>query len=228
MARRDVFKGVVLGVTVSTIIMLATAAVAGTGIGGVFNLGKTNIVNAPSYLRGKTGGKNLQITNTGSGGGLGITVGSGKPPIVVNSGAGVATNLNAAKVGGLTVRQFSKLVATNTSTPQTVLTLDGLTLKLACDGSGQPTFTGTSAVSGAMLRGTAITYSSGPTENGTSGTTAGTPVVFISTTDQGGTATLEYVQPNGGHHVSASIFVDNHFTINNFDGCSASGVAVGH
>ena len=99
-------KGIVVGSTVSTVVMLATSAMAGTGIGAVFNLGKTNTVNAQSTLNGAASGKNLQITNTGSGGGLGITVGAGRHPIVVNAGAGLATNLNADKLDGLRASAF--------------------------------------------------------------------------------------------------------------------------
>ena len=99
-------KGIVVGSTVSTVVMLATSAMAGTGIGAVFNLGKTNTVNAQSTLNGAASGKNLQITNTGSGGGLGIKVGAGRHPIVVNAGAGLATNLNADKLDGLRASAF--------------------------------------------------------------------------------------------------------------------------
>jgi hypothetical protein len=99
--RKDLFKGVVLGTVVSTVLMVATTAMAGTGIGAIFNLGKTNTVNAQSTLKGATAAKNLQITNTGSGGGLGISVRSGKSPIVVNASAGKATNLNADKLDGI-------------------------------------------------------------------------------------------------------------------------------
>jgi hypothetical protein len=228
MARGDLLKGVVLGAIVSTIILLGTAAVAGTGIGGVFNLGKTNAVNAQSALKGSTGAENLKITNTGSGGGLGITVGAGKAPISVNASAGVAKNLNAAKVGGLTVRQFSVLVATNTSTPQTVLKLDGLTLELACDASGQPTFTATSAVGGALIEGGFNTYVNGSTTPGPPSATAGTPYTLISESDGGGAGTFTYQQPNGGHHVGVYVNVDDTITLNGFDGCSAIGVAIAH
>lgn len=72
---------------VSTLVLTAVTALAGTGVGAVFNLGQTNTVNAQSTLKGATGTRNLQITNTGSGGGLAITVGAGKAPIVVNAGA---------------------------------------------------------------------------------------------------------------------------------------------
>jgi hypothetical protein len=99
--RKDLFKGVVLGTVVSTVLMVATTAMAGTGIGAIFNLGKTNTVNAQSTLKGATAAKNLQITNTGSGGGLGISVRAGKAPIVVNASAGKATNLNADKLDGI-------------------------------------------------------------------------------------------------------------------------------
>jgi hypothetical protein len=100
------FKGIVVGSVVSIVVLLAATAMAGTGIGGVFNLGQSNTVNAPSTLKGSTSGKNLQLTNTGSGGGLGITVAAGKAPITVNQSAGKATNLNADKLDGMTSSSF--------------------------------------------------------------------------------------------------------------------------
>jgi hypothetical protein len=106
--RSDLFKGAVLGSIVSTVVLLAASALAGTGVGAVFNLGTTNRVNATSTLKGATGGKSLQITNTGSGRGLGITVGSGKAPIVVNSSAGNATNLDADKLDGIDSSGFQQ------------------------------------------------------------------------------------------------------------------------
>ena len=49
------FKGIALG---------ATAALAGTGPGAPFNLGRTNSVNAPSTLTGSATGSMLKIPNT--------------------------------------------------------------------------------------------------------------------------------------------------------------------
>ena len=109
--RRDLFKGVVLGAVVATVVQMSVAALAGTGMGAVFNLGQTNKVNAPSALKGATSGRNLVITNTGTGAGLGITVRAGKRPIIVNSSAGKATNLNADKLDGLDSTAFVKTSA---------------------------------------------------------------------------------------------------------------------
>jgi hypothetical protein len=104
--RKDMFKGVVLGAIVSTVILFAATAMAGTGIGGVFNLGKTNNVNAQSTLKGSTGKRNLQLSNTGAGAALGISVGAGKHPIVVNAAAGKATNLDADELDGKGAKDF--------------------------------------------------------------------------------------------------------------------------
>jgi hypothetical protein len=101
-------EGALVGGLAASVVLISTSAVAGTGVGGVFNLGKTNTVNAQSKLTGSTSAKNLQLTNTGSGQGLGITVGAGKAPIVVNSGAGKATNLNADKLDGLNSTDYYK------------------------------------------------------------------------------------------------------------------------
>jgi hypothetical protein len=117
MSSNDLMKGALVGAIAASVVMISATAMAGTGIGAVFNLGKTNKVNAQSTLSGKTSGKNLQLTNTGSGSGLGIRVAAGKHPIVVNAGAGKATNLNADKLDGHDASYFaSKGYSTSFST----------------------------------------------------------------------------------------------------------------
>jgi hypothetical protein len=98
--RRDLFAGIVIGAVVSAVVSTGVAAVAGTGIGGVFNLAETNAVNAETTLQGSTTGSNLLIVNKGSGAALGITVAKGKAPLTVNATAGKATNLDADKLDG--------------------------------------------------------------------------------------------------------------------------------
>jgi hypothetical protein len=72
----------------SGLLLAATAAVAGTGIGGVFNLGQVNGVNARTQLQGSTATQQLLVNNTstsanssaiqgGSSGGTGVTGVSG-------------------------------------------------------------------------------------------------------------------------------------------------------
>jgi hypothetical protein len=85
--------------------MVATAAMAGTGIGGVFNLGKTNTVDATTSLSGSSSGAQLGVTNSGAGPALSLKVASGKPPLSVNSSAKVR-NLNASMLDGFTSGQF--------------------------------------------------------------------------------------------------------------------------
>jgi hypothetical protein len=92
-------KGVLVGALVAAIVTMAGTAVAGTGIGAVFNLGKTNSVDKTSILAGKTPDRVLQVTNRGAGPALGLTVKAGKPPLVVNSKAVVA-DLNADALDG--------------------------------------------------------------------------------------------------------------------------------
>jgi hypothetical protein len=62
------FKGAALGAATSVLVLLAASALAGTGVGDVFNLGQTNSVDATSSLQGTlSGGAQLQVTNQGSG-----------------------------------------------------------------------------------------------------------------------------------------------------------------
>src|SRR3954469_17417783 len=108
---RDLFRGAIVGAIASAAVLLTSSAFAGTGIGAVFNLGKSNTVNAQSTLKGASTGKTLQLANSGSGAGLGVTVGAGKAPITVNPGAGKATNLNADRLDGLDASAFARASA---------------------------------------------------------------------------------------------------------------------
>ena len=91
------WKLTVLAVVASLTLATASAALAGSGVGGVFNLGKTNTVNAITKLTGSVAGSSLQIINNSTDAAataLDLRVASGKPPLKVNSSTKVA-NLNA-------------------------------------------------------------------------------------------------------------------------------------
>jgi hypothetical protein len=82
---------------------LASTALAGTGIGARFDLGKTNTVNAISKLVGNVAGPSLQIDNNSANGAataLNLLVEAGRAPMKVNPKAGTATNLSADKLDG--------------------------------------------------------------------------------------------------------------------------------
>lgn len=67
---------------------LASTALAGTGAGARFDLGKTNVVNQASKLAGSVAGPSLTIDNNSTGTGataLRLEVEPGKPPMSVNS-----------------------------------------------------------------------------------------------------------------------------------------------
>ena len=87
----------------AALVFAASPAMAGTGIGGVFNLGVINRVNAVTTLKGTVAGAQLKVLNasTRSGAtGLDIRVAKGRAPMTVNSRVQV-TNLNAGMVGGV-------------------------------------------------------------------------------------------------------------------------------
>lgn len=89
-------------------VALASTALAGTGIGAPFDLGKTNTVNAVTRLVGSVGGPSLTIDNNstiGAATALNLQVEAGKAPMKVNSGAKVA-DLNADKVDGKSVSEI--------------------------------------------------------------------------------------------------------------------------
>jgi hypothetical protein len=98
----------VLGLALVLALMfgVASMALAGTGVNGVFNLGVTNTVNAVTQLVSGAGtgpnGPMLRIDNNSSATGatgLQILTEAGKPPMTVNTGTRV-TNLNADRLDG--------------------------------------------------------------------------------------------------------------------------------
>jgi hypothetical protein len=52
----------------SALLLLATGAVAGSGVGGVFNLGQINTVNARTQLSGSTAAQQLLVVNSSTSG----------------------------------------------------------------------------------------------------------------------------------------------------------------
>lgn len=109
------YKGVALGAVVSITLLSAQAAFAGTGVGAIFNLGRTNSVNGTTTLTGTTAGSQLQVTNKStstSAFGLSITTSTTRPPLKVNSQK-VVTNLNSNFLQGKRASDF--LAATGTA-----------------------------------------------------------------------------------------------------------------
>lgn len=92
-------KGTVVGAITAMACLTATSALAGTGVGAVFNLGRTNKVNATSSLQGSARGSMLTVTNSKGGPALSLHVPNGKAPLVVNSSAQVQ-HLNASLLDG--------------------------------------------------------------------------------------------------------------------------------
>jgi hypothetical protein len=71
-----------LGASAAALILVTTTALAGSGVGAVFNLGQVNTVNAQSTLSGNPGGSPLlQVTGTGT-----------AASIKANAGSGIAVN----------------------------------------------------------------------------------------------------------------------------------------
>ena len=99
-----------LGVALMLALVLgvASTALAGTGVGAPFDLGKTNTVNALSKLAGNVAGPSLLIDNDSSAKGataLNLQVEAGKAPMKVNSGKKIA-KLNADKLDNLNASAF--------------------------------------------------------------------------------------------------------------------------
>jgi hypothetical protein len=107
---------------------VASTALAGTGVGSAFNLGKTNTVSAISSLVGSVSGSNLLIDNNSTNSAataLNLQVEAGKAPMKVNSGTKVA-NLNADKIDGLSSEQIQAAYATVTTSPGLVSPTRGI------------------------------------------------------------------------------------------------------
>jgi hypothetical protein len=91
--RATFLRGVVLGSVTAALVLSASAALAGTGVGGIFNLGKTNTVDQSSSLTGSSSGSQLVVSNisTSSGTrGLSVSGASSAAALFAHNGAGPA------------------------------------------------------------------------------------------------------------------------------------------
>jgi hypothetical protein len=91
-----------LALILALTVGLASAALAGTGVGATYNLGKTNAVNAVTTLIGSVAGPSLKVDNNSADANataLNLQVEPGKAPMKINSSAKVA-NLNSDKLDG--------------------------------------------------------------------------------------------------------------------------------
>ena len=102
-----------LAVIMALVLSVSSAALAGTGVGATFNLGKQNTVNRLSQLVGSTDNALLRINNNNAGTNataLDLQVEPGLTPMTVNSSTQVS-NLNADLIDG---RSASSFVANST------------------------------------------------------------------------------------------------------------------
>jgi hypothetical protein len=89
-----------LSATLASLLITTTSAFAGSGVGGVFNLGQTNTVDQKSTLTGATADAELLIQNGGTGTALSLMGGPGAPSFKVNSDTKIS-NLNSDQLDGL-------------------------------------------------------------------------------------------------------------------------------
>ena len=125
-----------LAVVLALSVGLASTALAGTGVGARFDLGKTNTVNAVSKLVGSVAGPSLLIDNNSTNAAattLDLQVEPGKAPMKVNSSAKVA-NLNSDMLDGKSAdaigvngwqRVFNTTDADSSSPKTTLVTCPG-------------------------------------------------------------------------------------------------------
>ncbi len=104
-------KVAVLAVVTALTLVMASAAWAGSGVGGVFNLGVTNSVDAITTLVGSVAGPSVRIDNNSTNAAaraLDLQVEAGKPPMTVNSTTKVA-KLNSDSLDGKSSEQLSRV-----------------------------------------------------------------------------------------------------------------------
>ena len=90
--RASFLKGAVVGLVCAVVASASTLALAGSGIGGVFNLGVTNTVDAQTALKGSTAAPQLRVTKTNTN--------AGATALHVNSAANSATLTAINSAGG--------------------------------------------------------------------------------------------------------------------------------
>jgi hypothetical protein len=102
---RHFLSGAAVGALTSTLVLIAATALAGTGIGAVFNLGKSNKVNKQTTLQGNTDAQLLRVNNKGGGPALSLLTEPGVQPITTNSTTTVG-NLSAGLLDGKDSTEF--------------------------------------------------------------------------------------------------------------------------
>jgi hypothetical protein len=135
-----------LAVILAMVLGLASAALAGTGVGAAFNLGKTNTVNRISQLVGSTDNPMLRVTNKNAdtnATALTLQVQPGHTPMKVNSSTQVL-GLNADLLDDKSASSFmpSSVYKTEAATDQGTVLGDGTNVKsMSCD-SGDTVLSG--------------------------------------------------------------------------------------
>src|SRR5262245_53487079 len=113
---RSFLKGAVVGL-VCALIGGGPVALAGSGVGGVFNLGVSNSVDAKTTLAGASPGIQLEVKNTNAAGrnGLAVASASSYPTgLFTNTGGGPAGAFTVnAGVAPFTVNSTTKVVNLN-------------------------------------------------------------------------------------------------------------------
>lgn len=93
-----------LAVMLAVLLGVATTALAAAP-GDPFRLGRLNVIDRISVLRGESNGPMLRVFNRGNSPALDLRTKAGKPPLTVNSAARVP-RLNADKVDGKDASQL--------------------------------------------------------------------------------------------------------------------------
>lgn len=117
MHRFNFVRGVVVGSLTAALVLGASTALAGTGVGGIFNLGKANTVNGGSSLSGSTAGAQLTVSNTStSGRAVSLNGSSSSAAMLVHNSAGSAAAFQTpASVAPFSVNSTVQVPSLNAS-----------------------------------------------------------------------------------------------------------------
>jgi hypothetical protein len=108
-------RSVLVGGTVGAVVAAGGVAVAGTGVGGVFNLGQVNSVNATTTLTGTTAGPQLTVRNDSTNAAatpLSLKPAAGIPGLSVTNTT-LIKNLNSQYVGGMGALDIGRIGMAN-------------------------------------------------------------------------------------------------------------------
>ena len=174
-----------LAVILALTVGVVSTALAGTGVGSAFNLGKTNTVSAISKLVGSVAGPSLLIDNNSTNSAataLDLQVEAGKAPMKVNRTTKV-TNLNADKLDGMDAGQLQGFSTIQVRTIEVSHAPGTFTETASCQ-AGEQAISGSVELTNGNLKEISYTSPGGiPVVDSTTGKITGWRTTYLSSFD---------------------------------------------